>query len=80
LLAVWALFILVFFSLSHAKLPAYILPVFPALALLIAHYLENASHRAMIIAAGSLAVMGAAILVFACGAPGLALRYGGFAS
>ncbi len=27
---------LVFFSLSHAKLPAYILPVFPALALLIA--------------------------------------------
>ena len=79
LLGVWAIFIFVFFSLSHAKLPAYILPVFPALALLIAHYLENASHKAMIIAAGSLAFLGAALLVFAYGAPALALDDGGYA-
>lgn len=79
LLAVWALFIFVFFSLSDAKLPAYILPVFPALALLIAHYLENASYKALIIAAGTLALLGAAMLLFAYGAPALALQYGGFA-
>lgn len=79
LLAVWAIFIFVFFSLSDAKLPAYILPIFPALALLIAHYLENASHKAIIIAAGALAFLGAANLVFAYGAPALALRYGGYA-
>jgi 4-amino-4-deoxy-L-arabinose transferase-like glycosyltransferase len=35
-LLVWIVVILVFFSLSRSKLPAYILPVVPALALLIA--------------------------------------------
>lgn len=32
---VWAAFIFVFFSLSGSKLPSYILPVFPALALIV---------------------------------------------
>jgi 4-amino-4-deoxy-L-arabinose transferase-like glycosyltransferase len=36
LLNVWAIFPFVLFSLSHAKLPAYILPIFPALAILLA--------------------------------------------
>jgi 4-amino-4-deoxy-L-arabinose transferase-like glycosyltransferase len=80
LLGVWAIVIFVFFSLSHAKLPAYILPVFPALALLIAHYLENASHKAMIIAAGALAFLGAAVLVAAYGAPALARHFGAYTS
>ncbi|MFL6564905.1 MAG: hypothetical protein ACJ8G5_08245, partial [Burkholderiales bacterium] len=35
LLLIWIAVVLVFFSLSKSKLPAYILPVFPALALLI---------------------------------------------
>lgn len=61
-LVVWAASIFVFFSLSHAKLPAYILPVFPALALLIAHYLDSASHKAVIVAAVSPALLGAAVL------------------
>lgn len=36
LLNVWAIFTFTLFSLSHAKLPAYILPIFPALAVLLA--------------------------------------------
>jgi 4-amino-4-deoxy-L-arabinose transferase-like glycosyltransferase len=36
MLSVWAVFTFVLFSCSHAKLPAYILPIFPALAILLA--------------------------------------------
>jgi 4-amino-4-deoxy-L-arabinose transferase-like glycosyltransferase len=36
LLNVWAIFTFTLFSLSQAKLPAYILPIFPALAILLA--------------------------------------------
>lgn len=36
LLNTWAIFTFVLFSLSHSKLPAYILPIFPALATLLA--------------------------------------------
>jgi hypothetical protein len=45
LLLIWAVFITFFFSYSSSKLPGYILPIFPALALLIAAYLEGASRR-----------------------------------
>lgn len=41
-LLVWAAFVFVFFSLSHSKLPAYILPMFPALALLLGQTLARA--------------------------------------
>jgi 4-amino-4-deoxy-L-arabinose transferase-like glycosyltransferase len=41
LLAIWAAAIFVFFSASSSKLPGYILPVFPALALLAALALER---------------------------------------
>lgn len=39
LLVVWSVFIFVFFSLSQSKLPAYILPIMPALAILLARHL-----------------------------------------
>ncbi|WJF88961.1 glycosyltransferase family 39 protein [Paraburkholderia bonniea] len=39
LLLVWASFIFVFFSASHSKLVSYVLPIAPALALLIGMYL-----------------------------------------
>ena len=42
LLLSWCAFVLVFFSLSGSKLPSYILPMFPALALLIAGQLRGA--------------------------------------
>lgn len=68
-LVVWAVAIFVFFSLSNAKLPAYILPIFPALALLVARYLDSASPRATIVAAAPVALLGAAALVVLWFAP-----------
>lgn len=47
LLLVWAVFIFCFFSISSSKLPSYILPVFPALALLIALHLERKPLRGL---------------------------------
>ncbi len=40
-LACWMGLYLVFFSLSGTKLPNYVLPVYPAAALLVAHFLER---------------------------------------
>ena len=51
LLLIWAIFIFLFFSLSGSKLPSYILPVFPALALLLALYLKDQSGKALRFAA-----------------------------
>ncbi|WP_166642096.1 ArnT family glycosyltransferase [Paludibacterium purpuratum] len=41
LLLVWAVFVFLFFSKSGSKLPSYILPMFPALALLAGHLLSR---------------------------------------
>lgn len=41
ILMIWIIFIFGFFSLSSSKLPAYILPIFPALALLIGKRLAS---------------------------------------
>ncbi|MBS0309607.1 MAG: glycosyltransferase family 39 protein [Proteobacteria bacterium] len=41
MLLIWAGFIFFFFSISGSKLPSYIMPIFPALALLIGCYLQN---------------------------------------
>lgn len=40
-LVLWASWCVLFFSLSRGKLPPYILPAFPAIALLLGRYLEN---------------------------------------
>ena len=45
LLVVWAGFVFVFFSLSSSKLPSYILPMFPALALLVAQRIQTLPAR-----------------------------------
>lgn len=47
LLLLWVLFIFVFFSTSGSKLPGYILPVFPAIALLIGSHLSKVQTRAL---------------------------------
>jgi 4-amino-4-deoxy-L-arabinose transferase-like glycosyltransferase len=57
LLLVWIVFIFFFFSYSNSKLPGYILPVFPAIALLIAVYLDGASRRQLLFAAGLTALL-----------------------
>jgi 4-amino-4-deoxy-L-arabinose transferase-like glycosyltransferase len=46
-LVVWAVAILVFFSASSSKLPSYILPVFPALALLTGDWLARCRAPAL---------------------------------
>lgn len=60
MLLLWAGFIFFFFSISSSKLPHYILPIFPALALLIACHLRDASARSWNIAAGLLALIAVA--------------------
>jgi 4-amino-4-deoxy-L-arabinose transferase-like glycosyltransferase len=62
-LVTWAAFILLFFTKSHSKLPPYILPVFPALAVLIGAWLGRAlreNHAARL-------RVGLGLFSFACG-------------
>lgn len=47
LLLIWIAFIFAFFSLSGSKLPGYILPIFPAIALLMGPYLKRASAESL---------------------------------
>ncbi len=44
-LLVWAVFIYLFFTISDSKLPSYLLPMFPALALLMGRQLAGISAR-----------------------------------
>ncbi|MBC3876851.1 glycosyltransferase family 39 protein [Undibacterium sp. FT79W] len=71
LLLVWAVFFFFFFSISGSKLPGYILPIFPALALLIAFYLDQCQARALKIAAILFALLGLTGLLFVNKAAGL---------
>jgi len=63
MLLVWAVFIFFFFSYSSSKLPGYTLPIYPALALLIASCLETTSRRNRLIAAGLQLLVGLVVLV-----------------
>lgn len=63
LLLIWFAFIFVFFSMSSSKLPGYIVPVFPALALLTALCLDAAGRRPHMVAAALLATVGALLVV-----------------
>jgi 4-amino-4-deoxy-L-arabinose transferase-like glycosyltransferase len=60
---IWAVFILLFFTKSNSKLPGYILPIFPALALLVANQLESGSRRCRELSAVLTALIGVALLV-----------------
>ena len=62
MLLIWAVFILLFFTKSNSKLPGYILPIFPALALLVANYLDAGSRRSRMLTAGLTAVVGIGLL------------------
>jgi 4-amino-4-deoxy-L-arabinose transferase-like glycosyltransferase len=71
-LALWALVVLLFFSASSSKLPAYILPMFPALAVLAGRYL--AEKKLLTAQAAIIAVFGiaAAVLLPGRGGPAYA--------
>jgi 4-amino-4-deoxy-L-arabinose transferase-like glycosyltransferase len=60
---VYAAFIFVFFSMSGSKLPSYILPMFPALALALGFELTRLSARTLMWIASPLALGGLAALV-----------------
>jgi 4-amino-4-deoxy-L-arabinose transferase-like glycosyltransferase len=67
-LLIWSVFIFVFFSISGSKLPSYILPIFPALALLLAQVLAAARpgsiRRHAIVIAALMAAVGVGVLFF----------------
>jgi 4-amino-4-deoxy-L-arabinose transferase-like glycosyltransferase len=71
---VWAAFIILFFTKSNSKLPGYILPVFPALALLAACYLDAGSRMARLTTAVLMSAVGVALLVAVPYMPGMAGR------
>ncbi len=58
MLLIWAVFFFFFFSISGSKLPGYILPIFPALALLIAVQLEQSGSRSLQVAAILMVLLG----------------------
>ena len=73
---VWAGVILVFFSLSGSKLPSYILPMFPALALVIAWQLRTASDALLMrLSLPVVALCGAAWIALLFGGEAIAVRF-----
>jgi 4-amino-4-deoxy-L-arabinose transferase-like glycosyltransferase len=63
-LMVYALVILAFFSVSQSKLPSYILPMFPALALLIGDGLERIRGRVLAALLAPVVLFALAVAVF----------------
>ena len=66
---IWVVFICMFFSLSDSKLIPYILPVMPAVALLIAASREEQVRREVAITVGLTGVAAAALAITCLGAP-----------
>jgi 4-amino-4-deoxy-L-arabinose transferase-like glycosyltransferase len=65
-MGLWAGLVFVFFSVSDSKLPSYVLPIFPALALLTGRWLaENAPRRLLAAQAGLALLAGAGLMVLA---------------
>ncbi|MBI4996935.1 MAG: glycosyltransferase family 39 protein [Rhodocyclales bacterium] len=70
-LLLWCLVVFAFFSASSSKLPSYILPLFPALALLLADALNRVSRRALLGHVAFVALLASLATMFA---PRVALR------
>ncbi len=62
-LVIWCGFVMVFFSISGSKLPAYLLPLFPALALLLGPFLADAKAKQTLVAAGLPLALGLILLI-----------------
>jgi 4-amino-4-deoxy-L-arabinose transferase-like glycosyltransferase len=76
MLLVWTVFIILFFTKSSSKLPGYILPVFPAVALLVANYLDVGSRRSRMATGLLTALLGVALLVTVLYMPQMAKHSG----
>lgn len=64
-LLIWVVLTFAFFSFSSSKLPSYILPIFPALALLSARVLSKISRRALAIHLSLILLVAIPAVVFA---------------
>lgn len=64
-LLIWIVFIYVFFTLSNSKLPFYILPIFPALAMLMGQRLTQISGSVLFWHSTLIALLAATSLAFA---------------
>lgn len=64
-LMIWAVFIYVFFSISGSKLPSYLLPMFPALALLMGKRIAEMSTQTLLKKIAPVILFGVALLVLA---------------
>jgi 4-amino-4-deoxy-L-arabinose transferase-like glycosyltransferase len=76
MLLVWTALIILFFTKSSSKLPGYILPVFPAVALLVANYLDVGTRRGRMFTAALTALLGVALLATVPFMPGFAKHAG----
>ena len=65
LLGLWVLFVFVFFSVSGSSLPAYILPIFPALALLGGAWLAAGERHVALAAQAAVGVLAGAAMSLA---------------
>ncbi|MDB5807415.1 MAG: glycosyl transferase family 39 [Betaproteobacteria bacterium] len=63
-LLVWCVLVFVFFSVSESKLPSYILPIFPALALLMGERATRLSPRVLFWSIAPVALIGAGLAIF----------------
>ncbi len=63
-LLIWAVLIFVFFSRSNSKLASYILPIFPALAMLMAVHLSQISARRVMVLCAPIVCAALAILLY----------------
>jgi 4-amino-4-deoxy-L-arabinose transferase-like glycosyltransferase len=61
----WALFVILFFSLSASKLPTYILPAFPPLAFVLGRYLAEAPTRKLALQAAPVVLVALGLLAAA---------------
>jgi 4-amino-4-deoxy-L-arabinose transferase-like glycosyltransferase len=64
LLLLWVLVSFIFLTLSTARLPGYVLPLLPAIALLTGLYFESGERRSRVFASILTACIGVALLVF----------------
>ena len=65
----WCAFVVLFFSASGSKLPAYVLPVFPPLALVLGRYLMVAPERRLALWSGLVIPVAIALVVVAWRVP-----------
>ena len=73
ILLIWTVFVFIFFSVSRSKLPSYILPLFPAMALLMGKRLSELDARRLvprILPVGLIALAGMVVIAMAAGDAG----------